>query len=323
LTGITLARSARTPPRGSDDRFEEFLKKQFAVLKDELSVYPLPAKGRVLEFGKPSRAKTLPAWSYGLAAGVLIAAALPIFFQLNQKTAEARQAPPQATAAQSAADIDRPNEGANQQAKPNEQNFEGQESEKEVKQGNPRKFAAASSNKNSDESSKAADASPKLAAAATTRDQHAESTESVRNAVRPDEKKDAMGGANRPMKDRSPALTVNSQAASRFERAAEESDRVADAKGITTGAVADSEAMPAAAPRSIAIDDNLTRAKKKEINVSERQELEKLWKEYERDPQQFNKNAKRRARLTALLDQFKMRSRVARMRVLDKKKTAY
>jgi hypothetical protein len=75
------------------------------------------------------------------------------------------------------------------------------------------------------------------------------------------------------------------------------------------------EAAPAEKnARSIAVDDAKTRFKKQDAREDEKAEMEKLWKEFEKDPQSFNQDKKRSARLRTLLSRHNEKSRAKRMR---------
>lgn len=97
-------------------------------------------------------------------------------------------------------------------------------------------------------------------------------------------------------------------------------------------AVASAEESPAAKPRSLSTDDGQgrpsdaaaaasspqtegqERQKKKGASEDEKAEMEKLWREYEKDPQAFSKNKQRSSRLKTLLARHDTKSRAKRMK---------
>lgn len=92
----------------------------------------------------------------------------------------------------------------------------------------------------------------------------------------------------------------------------------ADNKRDAASTVSADEA-PAAKPRSFSLDDANAKLKKQSIAEEERAEMEKLWKEYEKDPQAFGKDKNRSARLRTLLARHDTKSRARRMRTVPAK----
>lgn len=92
----------------------------------------------------------------------------------------------------------------------------------------------------------------------------------------------------------------------------------ADNKRDAASTVSADEA-PAAKARSFSLDDTNAKLKKQGIAEEEKAEMEKLWKEYEKDPQAFSKDKNRSARLRTLLARHDTKSRARRMRTVPAK----
>lgn len=95
--------------------------------------------------------------------------------------------------------------------------------------------------------------------------------------------------------------------------------------GGDRGAAAQTE-MPAPAAeaqgtsRSIQVDDAKSRMKQQQSSDDEKAEMEKLWREFEKNPQEFNRSKTKRSRLHTLLARHDRKSRAKRMRAIETQK---
>jgi len=337
-------RRAQTPktPRGEDPRFEEFLQKQFAQLKRELAEHaPFDAakQGKVLSFEdritRPKKSRG--GWTIGIAAVVLAAVAVPMVIQLNRQKAEiAFKTEAPSVAGEATASKDNPKYGNKSPATQSRKDTSAKLDDLEESDGTYYKNAPAKAKKKTsthdlrqeDERNLKAtreEAAPKDAIAMDKAE-----TKTATNAVRDGDadrfaakKESARGYA---MADEKPASAPAAPAAAPAPQLAKSRSAPAnEISGGNRGAVAQTE-MPASASeaqatsRSIQVDDAKQRLKQQQSTEDERAEMEKLWREFEKNPQEFNRSKTKRSRLDALLARHDRKSRAKRMRAIETQK---
>ncbi len=344
---------ARKNPPAEDPRFEAFLQKQFAELKRELAKYPAPGaakQGKILQLAQAPQARAgRGSWRYGIAAAVLVAVAVPMVIQLNQQKAELAskmEAPapvPEAErtlpklaekqtarkaeldsldARKSAADLD--------EAEEKSQGYLKNSPAKAKKKGGPGRIDDVTAGERPAATLKASreEAAPKDAMA-TGKAEEGRVTNAVREnesdrffakkeAVKPTLAQDSRSHRG----DESPSAVA--PAAPRAAAPAPQpaiTRSAAPATEISGGdqgaAMADKPAPAELNARSIAVDDAKTRLKKLDASNEEKAEMEKLWKEFEKDPKSFNQDKKRSARLRTLLSRHNEKSRAKRMKAVQ------
>lgn len=306
----TLAKKKLNPQE--DARFEEFLKKQFAGLKRELEKYPQGGlqkkQGKVLQLSQAPQSRAgKHSWRYGIAAAVLVAVAVPMVIQLNQQKAELStqvQAPsleqdkqrpgrgdkPKGMAARKtasrAADIDSVSDlVAGERAEGN------LKKSREEETASRDRFAAAEmpaeqKNAGKDMLAMKEEAKPTLRAATP--------------------KYEAGGGVE---ESRQSAATAAPSPAAPAPSAA-------PASPSASASMASRDEAPAKpAARSITLGDAQEKRRKQDAGEEEKAEMEKLWKEFEKDPKSFSKDTKRSARLKVLLARHDTKSKARAKRV--------
>jgi hypothetical protein len=331
-------RRAQTPktPRGEDPRFEEFLQKQFAQLKRELAEHaPFDAakQGKVLSFeDRISRPKkNRGGWTVGIAAVVLAAVAVPMVIQLNRQKVEVRAAAGEPTVAKDNATYDNKSPATNSRNDKSAKLDDLEERDGTYYKNAPAKAkskASAHDLRPEDERNLKAtreEASPKDAIAMDKTE-----TKTATNAVRDGDadrfaakKESARGYA---MADEKPAAAPAAPAAAPAPQLAKSRSAPAnEISGGDRGAVAQAE-MPApaseaqATSRSIQVDDAKQRLKHQQNTEDEKAEMEKLWREFEKNPQEFNRSKTKRSRLDTLLARHDRKSRAKRMRAIETQK---
>lgn len=294
---------ARKPP-ASDARFEEFLQEQFKQLRSELDRFEPPREGvdgKLLQLPQAKASGTtfwqkVDSWRYGIAASVLLAVAVPTVIQMNREQQSAVvQATSPMTEKAAESKTDRPTGTVALEADDDER--------EEVTDRRP-SFVRKKS------------ASPKLAAAKPA---------PAKEAADRRNQKDAAGGmAKRELPEdmmvaaEAAPIAKGRAMASEGERApVEESPRAVPAAPAAPGAVADRAAEKKSAnvtSRSAPIPDAQFKLKQERIAEEEKAEMEKLWKEFEKDPKAFQQDPKRSARLRTLLARHDTKSRARRMK---------
>ncbi len=306
-----------------DAKFEAFLQKQFGELKNELRKYPFPAKekgGQVIPFGPRmnSWAKRNAKWKYSIAAAVVVAIAVPMILQLNRQRAEfasptsapaleqgqksgkslqdrvadREETDADALRADSTVQANK-NYYSKKQAAPAKDTFDrrGAAEKKGTPDRMPAELPASRSEGYISKEEVPAPAQKQSEAAPAAR----RSRETM-----------ASTGAGADKEERSLAAAAPPGAAAPAP--------VAESKATRDAAsVASADEAPAAKPRSFSIDDTNAKLKAKSIAEEEKAEMEKLWKEYEKDPKGFNKDKNRSARLRTLLTRHDTKSRAKRM----------
>jgi cytoskeletal protein RodZ len=306
--------------QGDDPRFEEFLRRQFSQLRHEIDQHMARSakSGKVLSFqdGVTRRKKKSP-WLYSVAAVVLAAVAVPMVLQLNRQKAEFDQKTDSAPAAtgslaqnQKAAPEDREAEDiqesapARHKAKKKSRGVDADTAENEkgarnlafsreetVSKDAPEKrdLAGMAGEKKADPAAKPAD---------NRADGYAKAEEAPAPRAAP-----ASPAAPAPATAKSRSAAPTSEGVSGGAGKPEASDE------ISPGAPLE------AASRSVTIDDAKERIKKQDIAEDEKAEMEKLWKEFEKNPEQFSKDKRRSQRLKTLLARHETRSKSRAKRV--------
>lgn len=335
---ITLASKKKLTPQ-EDARFEEFLKKQFAELKRELEKHPQGGlqkkEGKVLQLTQaPQSRASKGTWKYGIAAAVLVAVAVPMIMQLNQQKADLAnqmQAPAIEQEKQESA-------GAAKQkgmvdtktAKEDPDAATGKADGFFKKKSKPAKKIA---DKEADIDS-VSDVMAGERADANLNKSREETVSRDRFAAA-----EAPAGGKDADKD---TLALKAETKPRLREAMRESDeRGASADDSRNSAARVAQASPAApaptaapgtpsasagmasrdeapakpASRSIAIGDAQEKQRKQDASEEEKAEMEKLWKEFEKDPKSFSRDSKRSARLKVLLARHDTKSKTRAKRV--------
>lgn len=332
---------------GDDTHFEEFLQKQFAQLKRELAEYaPFEAakEGKVLSFEDriPRPKKSRGGWTIGIAAVVLAAVAVPMVIQLNRQKAEiAFKTEAPAVAGETTVEKDRLKYDNKSQATNSRNDKSAKLDDLEESDGTYYKKEAAKKKappadlRQEDERNLKAAREEALPKDAITTGKAEAKT--ATNAVRNDDdrfaaKKESGRLARTSeksgyaMTDESaqprpaPAAPAPPAAAPAPQLAKSRSAPAGEISGGDRGAAAQAE-MPIAeaqpASRSIQVDDAKQRLKQQQSAEDEKAEMEKLWKEFERDPKSFNQDKKRSARLRTLLSRHNEKSRARRMKSVE------
>ena len=328
---------------GDDAKFEAFLKKQFAELKSELAKYPAPAEergGQVIPFSPRinSWAKRNAKWKYGIAAAILVAVAVPMVLQLNRQRAEMANRSTSAPALEQSqksgktlqdrvaereeADADATRPSGEIQANKNyyekkkvtpakdardavvSDDVKGRRDKLEAKTRAPAELAAGRSEGYATKEEAPAPERAKLQNAPATVPSGGELAEAASEKA----ERSVAAGAPAPAAPASPAPAPVFAAKKRSAAPVEESEAKRDAASKV-----DTDAAPAAKPRSFSLDDTNAKLKKQSIAEEEKTEMERLWKEYEKDPKAFNKDRNRSARLRTLLARHDTKSRAKRM----------
>jgi hypothetical protein len=352
-----------TPPgrrtkTGDDERFEAFLQKQFGELKRELQRYSPGAagkEGKLLELPRVHQTKTgKGSWKYGIAAAALVAVAVPMVIQLNQKKTEfaVSTVAPAATAERKVTggleqDKDRQTKSARRDAPIVSADADELEAKttrdyrsnpaKIQKKTKPNRMADQLAGEKNDRNLKASreETTPDvLAMDKLDGINNEQENRTTSNAVR-DTDKDRF--FNKKEEAKAPRVAAagksgytqadEAPAAARPAAPAASPAPMAKSRSVTPAteasggdakmAQAETPTEVAAMQRSAAVDDAKSRMKKQEINEGEKAEMEKLWKEFEKDPKSFNQDKKRSARLRALLSRHNEKSRAKRMRAVE------
>jgi len=292
----------RKPPRAASDdkadqQFDDFLRRQFAALKRELEPHSQAyKKGKVLAFSTPgAKGVNRSAWKYGIAAAVLVAVAVPMVIQLNQHKIEDRQK------------AEEPLTSTDQEAPPTKKREEKTDTAKHKYAPLPKHVPQAKSDKNLPANDKTP-ARKKSAIAEAELANASDVDELALRAVKKEEEKDSSLAETTMAAKAAPAPQADDARAGGAAPSGY-TERVAMARAESASAPS---AAPAAAPttRSIRIENGKERMKRQEINEdAEKQEMEKLWKEFEKNPKLFAKDQKRRTRLKVLLVRYNQKSR--------------
>lgn len=317
---------SKKQPQLDEQKFDAFLEKHFAELRRELDAHILKTTqskdGKILSANprtRGERGRTVNSWAsrksswvYSVAALALVAIATPMVMQLNQEKAEARSdlsvSPSASAAPQLGGQLE-------QDESPSEQ--------KQIVTGKriARKKSAVSSQDSEQEyfrpSEKDAD---NLALAQRAEPAKKEELSKMRAAPMP---------TLRSVEEASPAATGGEK----FDDA-KVSDRVAAQEKPTAPAPA-APRMSAGAPANSpefttasreAKGRNVGESSKSRAPVvrdeikldsveSEKAEMERLWKEFDRDPKSFSKDSKRSSRLKMLLARHDTKSKARAKRV--------
>lgn len=288
-------RAAKKKPA---DNFDQFLAERFAELRRELDAHiaapGLTAKktGQLAHFPRPAGQLTRGGWKLGIAAVVLAAVAVPMVMQLNQKQAEMKATVSSPAAEQRSephialnkndaendevvAEEEKPAARKSRRAKtdPAKKKIAGRAYEKEAPEAPASDDGAMAYSKRSLPPMADADAAP------------SPKGESAKVALAPS----------------APAAPAAEGSEHRAEEASERNNLAA------AGAPAEIQS------RSAPIADAKFRLKQEEVAAEEKAEMEKLWKEFEKDPEKFRKDAKRTERLKMLLVRHDTRSRAKRL----------
>lgn len=267
-------RPAKQADKGGNDRFDAFLYRQFARVKEELETLGRAAPpGRKIagRFGSRGGFAGKGGWGVGIAALVLAAVAVPLILQLNHEQAATRSASDTATTLA---------------------NEEKQRKTAAEKPSAPAgKSGEAVREKQASETQQAARA-----------DAVAEITRRSRSAT------DLQEDLNKQETKKTLAAAAPSGETGR-------QDRIAQTAPDDKSGLAAVESAAQASPRYLAESDSAFRTTKEEIALVEKAELELLWKEYEKNPEQFSKDVKKVARLKLLLARHDTRSRAKRMKL--------
>lgn len=312
---------------GGSDSFDLFLDRQFKILRDEIDTHLAgrPAQkpeGKALVFNQRSR----KSWAtgplkYGIAAAVLVAIVVPSVIQLNRHKETMNTTAAGATLNQRAGETKDSLANAKTDATTE---AEERVSKQDAKAGYfARKKGMQSADRDELEKEEAnipaakgarkddtADLmATKREAPAIERAEKSKNSDRLPSVAKPAEeqaspaKPTAPSAGAAPAPRSMPAMPMATGKSSEADKAAE----------IRAG----DEVAPTAASRSIAVDDAKTRLKKQSASDEEKEEMEKLWREFEKDPKSFNKDKKRSARLKVLLSRHNEKSRAKRVKSVE------
>jgi len=312
----------KKPPRGrgDDPRFEEFLRRQFTQLRQEIDQHMARTSkgGKVLSFeaGATRRKKQSP-WLYSIAAVVLAAVAVPMVLQLNRQKAELDQKTESAPAATGSLaqnqktvpedrEVEDIQESAPSRHKAKKKSRDGGVVDKIENEKGARSLAFSREETVSKDAPAKRDLDAGMAG---------EKNVEKKEAVKPtDNRADGYAKSEEAPAPRaapaSPAPAMAKRSMPTSEGVSGGSGKPADADEVSPGA-----APLEAASRSVQIDDAKERIKKQDIAEDEKAEMEKLWKEFEKNPEQFSKDKRRSARLKTLLARHETRSKSRAKRV--------
>lgn len=345
---MSKKKPTRTP--GDDARFESFLQKQFATLRDEIDaqVKSSTAKsGKLLELAPKQKQSggsalgLLDKWKYGIAAVVVVAVAVPSVMQLNRQRAETTRhtSAPALEQKQESGKTLRDRIADREEADTDSPRQSGEFKVNKNYYGKKTKVAPAKDARDAqitddvkgrrDKLEEAPRAPAELAAGrsegyvtkeeapARERTQMQDAPSATRSeakaiAAAPAEKAERSVSAGAPAASPAPAPVFTAKKRSAAPMPESEAKRDA-------ASVASADEAPAAKPRSFSLDDTNAKLKKQSIAEEEKTEMEKLWKEYEKNPQAFNKDASRSARLRTLLARHDTKSRAKRMKTIPAK----
>lgn len=287
-----------------DARFEEFLQEQFKQLRTELDRFEPSRKGidsKLLQLPQARASgatfwQKVDSWRYGIAASVLLAVAVPTVIQMNreQRGAVVQATSPMAEAAtESKADRATASEAGQ---------FDDEEREEADESRAPLARKKSSSSK-----------------LAASKDTPAKETGELRD------QKNAAGGMAKPelptdmmaAAEAAPVAKGRAMASEGARSPVEESPNAMPAAPAPAVAMADrAEEKKSAnvASRSAPIPDAQYKLKQEQIADEEKAEMEKLWKEFEKDPKAFQQDRKRSARLKTLLSRHDTKSRARRIK---------
>lgn len=296
-------------------RFEEFLQQQFNQLRAELDKYAPERNGVASKLLQLPQAKAtgstfwakMDSWRYGIAATVLLAVAIPSVIQLNRQQREIAMAASPKTEGATAVELDHK---IRQQSKdvPRRENEEVSDDRsqdlvtaKRPDKGVSKKRDVVSKDGYAAEKEDLADVISRREPPANAKAEAPASAEARGRVM-------AMEAAGAPApaieSAKSPAASPTAPTSRNFGAAADE-ERVA------------SESVARSAP----IADAQFKLKQEQNVEDEKVEMERLWKEFEKDPKSFNQDKKRSARLKTLLARHDTRSRARKVRASERQNT--
>lgn len=292
--GTSGKRAAKKKPA---DNFDQFLAERFAELRRELDAHiaapGLTAKktGQLAHFPRPAGQLTRGGWKLGIAAVLLAAVAVPMVMQLNQKQAEMK-----ATVSSPAAEQRSEPHIALNKNEAHDDEVVAEEEKPAARRAQPAKTGAT-------KKKIAGKADEEKVPEAPAKDAGAMAY--GKRSLPP------MAEADAPPTTKGEAAKATMASPAPAAPAAADSERRADETrardNLSAGAPAEMQS------RSAPIADAKFRLKQEEIAAEEKAEMEKLWKEFEKDPEKFRKDAKRTERLKMLLARHDTRSRAKRL----------
>ncbi len=309
-------RSKKTKGAGkfkSDAQFEEFLQLRFAEVRAELDKFDRPAaskaEGQLLQLPQARAAsdstfwKKLDSWRYAVAATVLLAVAVPAVMQLNREqrvAAVAAVIPEGQTKTESTDEAPSSTRSARlKQSEREEADFDAPR-DRTTKEFPQKKIAKTTETGTKDRGlNKKEDVADVMSAREAPADLKAmaPAPAEAKGRAMPDE----AAGAPAPESAKAPAASPAAPAPYAAESSADE-ERTAST----------------VAKRSAPIADAQFKQKHEQIAEEEKLEMERLWKEFEKDPKSFNQDKKRAARLKALLARHDTRSRAKKVRAAER-----
>ena len=281
-----MAKAKRTPP-AAEDKFDAYLRDRFAELKRELDAQisaGQPRAGVLQKFTPRGGFSPRGGWTVGIAALLLTAISVPLVMQLNQQREQMRSAV--VTSEQPAALPQRDN-------KPVTEEDEETPAPKHANRQASRRKGVVETERRENE-------------AADSKESGLAFKKRAQPAIMDEGKTDRVALAE--------------EATPRVARAAPapaaEAPAMEQAKGESRAdefAASAAPAMPEAKTRSAPVNDAQFRLKKAELVEIEKNEMEQLWKEYEKNPELFSKDKKKTERLKLLLARHDTKSRARRM----------
>lgn len=342
-----------------DAKFDAFLKEQFAELRSQLDrqISQGSAKaGKVVDLNSVREKRAagtsvltyFDKWKYGIAAAVIVAVAVPMVLQVNRQKAE--------LAARTGAPTLEQNQQADRTLK--DRIAEREEAGADADGVRPGSAGETGKSyyakkpvapvKDAREDRKSAEIKGIQDAVTEERNAPAETTTSRTEGY---VSKEEARAPEQNQLEKAPAAGRSRETTSMAAAPADKEERSLSATAPSAGAAPSAPASPAPAPvfaakkrsaapmpeadnkrdaasadeapaakaRSFSLDDANAKLKKQSIAEEEKAEMEKLWKEYEKDPQAFSKDKNRSARLRTLLARHDTKSRARRMRTVPAK----
>lgn len=287
-----MARAKRTTP-GADDKFDAYLRGRFAELKRELDTQITagqPKAGVLHKFSPRGGLSARGGWTVGIAALLLTAVSVPLVMQLNQQNEQVRTA---------AVTLEQPSAPAARENKPAEAEDEETADPKPLADKAGRKQQASRTERLEKDS-------------ADTKESGLAFKKRAQPTIPLDDKPDRAASSEEAI----PQVARAAPAPAATRAAAAEAPAMEQAKGESRAdefAASGAPAMPEAKTRSAPVNDAQFRLKKAELAEIEKNEMEQLWKEYEKNPALFTKDKKKTERLKLLLARHDTRSRSRRM----------
>lgn len=337
-----MANKKNTPRNGTQDnadqQFEDFLRRQFTALKRELDAHAattrkdgkklvLPGGAVERPHGGNSRVlKFFDSYKYGIAAAVLVAVAVPMVIQLNRQKFEERQIAEvrlanAAHASENAKVLSNDSDAAPEIASPSARRPPQTKNDVIAQSSAPQAKNIPRPQRDTNLPSNSKTLARKKSTIAETKpasEGDADNALALR-AAKEEEKDSPLAAITMAPKAAPAAAPQADDARSGAAAPPQNTERGAMARAESASTQPDATPPTTPTTRSIRIENNKARMKRQEIaEDAEKQEMEKLWKEFEKNPKSFAKDRKRRTRLKVLLVRYNQKSRSNKLANLER-----